>query len=83
VKRTGTRPVAVLLVGLLLAAVCSASGSGGVAKADSATASSAKRAPALRPAMRARINAAIDRGLAQTGTGALHSAFGGPAEAPT
>jgi D-alanyl-D-alanine carboxypeptidase len=45
-----------------------------VESAESATTSSLRKAPPLRPATRARIKAAIDRGLAQTGTGG--AAFG-------
>jgi D-alanyl-D-alanine carboxypeptidase len=70
----GTRRVAVLLVGLFLAAVYSGSDAGPEANAESATTSSVRKVPPLRRATRARIEAAIDRGLAQTGTGG--AAFG-------
>jgi D-alanyl-D-alanine carboxypeptidase len=73
-RSAGTGRVAVLLVGLLLAAAYSDSDAGPVGNAESATTSSVSKAPPLRRATRGRIKAAIDRGLAQTGTGG--AAFG-------
>lgn len=58
----------VFVVGLLLAMAYVGSDSGSVASAESATSGSARKAPPLRRATRVRIRAAVDRGLAQTGT---------------
>jgi D-alanyl-D-alanine carboxypeptidase len=73
-RTAGTRRVAVLFVVLLLATAYVGSDSGPIANAESATTSSATKAPPLRRATRVRIKAAIDRGLAQTGTAG--AAFG-------
>jgi D-alanyl-D-alanine carboxypeptidase len=77
-KRTGGRPVAVLLVGLLLTAAYLGSDPATLANAETATTSSVRKAPPLRQSTRARIKAAIGRGLAQTGTGGAAFAISVP-----